>query len=101
MPSSPDTGYFQKERFLKQWGIKKYTNSNVSNYSQTPWGPGTPQIPGELLFNVKFSKESICVCVCVCVVYALLLQSCLTLCSTMDCQAPLSTGFSRQEHWSG
>ena len=32
------------------------------------------------------------------------LQSCLTLCDPMDCvayQAPLSTGFSRQEHWSG
>ena len=65
MPSSPDSGYFQEEQFLKQWGIKKYTNSNVSNYSQTPWGPGTPKIPGELLFNAKFSKESIFVCVCV------------------------------------
>ena len=31
------------------------------------------------------------------------LQSCLTLCSPMDSspQAPLSTGFSRQEYWSG
>ena len=67
MPSSPDSGYFQEERFLKQWGIKKYTNSNVSNYSQTPWGPGTPKIPGELFFNAKFSKESIFACVCVCV----------------------------------
>ena len=30
-------------------------------------------------------------------------QSCLTLCDPMDCtcQAPLSMGFSRQEHWSG
>ena len=32
-----------------------------------------------------------------------LLQSCLTLCDpwTVACQAPLSKGFSRQEHWSG
>ena len=31
------------------------------------------------------------------------LQSCLTLCDPVDCspQAPLSMGFSRQEHWSG
>ena len=28
------------------------------------------------------------------------LQSCLTLCDPMG-QAPLSTGFSRQEYWSG
>ena len=38
---------------------------------------------------------------CVCV---LVIQSCPTLCDPMDwiaCQAPLSMGFSRQEHWSG
>ena len=38
---------------------------------------------------------------CVCV---LVTQSCPTLCDPMDwiaCQAPLSMGFSRQEHWSG
>ena len=30
-------------------------------------------------------------------------QLCPTLCDPMDCsyQAPLSMGFSRQEHWSG
>ena len=35
--------------------------------------------------------------------HAKLLQSCLTLCNPMDSslQAPLSTGFSRQEYWSG
>ena len=34
---------------------------------------------------------------------AKLLQSCLTLCDPVDGshQAPLSLGFSRQEHWSG
>ena len=34
---------------------------------------------------------------------AKLLQSCLTLCDPMEAahQAPLSTGFSRQEYWSG
>ena len=35
----------------------------------------------------------------------LVVQSCLTFCSTMDCsrphQAPLSMGFSKQEYWSG
>ena len=36
-------------------------------------------------------------------VCAKLLQSFLTLCNPVDCncQAPLSRGFSRQEHWSG
>ena len=35
--------------------------------------------------------------------YAKSLQSCLTLCDPIDGshQAPLSLGFSRQEHWSG
>ena len=36
--------------------------------------------------------------------YATLLQSCLTLCNTVWTaahQTPLSTGFSRQEYWSG
>ena len=28
-------------------------------------------------------------------------QSCSTLCDPMDCQAPLSMEFSRQEYWSG
>ena len=27
--------------------------------------------------------------------------SCLTLCDPMDCQAPLSMGFSKQQYWSG
>ena len=45
-------------------------------------------------------------CVCVCVrahthVFAKSLQSHLTFCYPMDCQAPLSMGFSRQEYWSG
>ena len=36
-------------------------------------------------------------------VRAKLPQSCPTLCAPVDCsrQAPLSMGFSRQEHWSG
>ena len=29
------------------------------------------------------------------------LQSCLILCDPVDCQAPLSKGFSRQDSWSG
>ena len=36
---------------------------------------------------------------------AKLLQSCLSLCGTMDqaiaCQGPLSMGFSREEYWNG
>ena len=40
------------------------------------------------------SRACVCVCVCVCVL------SCVTL-WTSACQAPLSMGFSRQEHWSG
>ena len=28
-------------------------------------------------------------------------QSCLTLCDSVACQAPLSMGFSRQQYWSG
>ena len=44
-------------------------------------------------------RVRVCVCVCVCVCT----QLCLTLCNPMDCSptAPLSMGFSRQEHWSG
>ena len=35
--------------------------------------------------------------------HAKLLQSCMILCEPMGCSplAPLSFGFSRQEHWSG
>ena len=35
------------------------------------------------------------------IVLCLVAQSCLTLCNPMSCQAPLSMGFPRQEHWSG
>ena len=36
-------------------------------------------------------------------VVVLVAHSCTTLCDPMDCtpQAPVSMGFSRQEHWSG
>ena len=39
----------------------------------------------------------------VCMLHAQSLQSCPTLCDPMACSlpAPLSMGFSRQEHWSG
>ena len=42
-------------------------------------------------------------CMSVSLLPATLLQSCLTLCNpwTVAHQAPLSTGFSRQEYWSG
>ena len=39
----------------------------------------------------KEPNKSVCVCT----------QSCLTLCDPIDCQAPLSMEFSRQEYWSG
>ena len=37
------------------------------------------------------------------IICMLVAQSCMTLCNPMDLahQAPLSMGFSRQEHWSG
>ena len=40
-----------------------------------------------------------CVCVCVCAIA----QSCLTLCSPVDCSLPGSSvhGISQQEYWSG
>ena len=43
-----------------------------------------------------------CVCVCVCV-YARTLSHVLLFVTpwTVDCQAPLSMEFYRQEHWSG
>ena len=34
-------------------------------------------------------------------VHAKLIQLCSTLCNSMSSRAPLSTGFSRQEYWSG
>ena len=34
-------------------------------------------------------------------VHAKSLQSCPTPCDPMDCQTPLSMGFSRQEYWNG
>ena len=36
-----------------------------------------------------------------CVGLCSVVQSCQTLCKSMDCQAPLSMEFSRQEYWSG
>ena len=58
------------------------------------------RIASGTLENVSFYRYGLGVCVCVCAPAA---QSCLTLCDPVDCscQAPLSIGFSRQEHWSG
>ena len=50
-----------------------------------------------------FIVDHVCVCVCVCVCMLSHL-SCVQLFVTLwtvACQAPLSMGFSRQEHWSG
>ena len=44
--------------------------------------------------TLKVTLPSVCMCVSV-------TQSCPTLCNFMDCETPLSMGFSRQEYWSG
>ena len=51
----------------------------------------------------KIDDEFPCCCNSVLPCHAKSLQLCPTLCNRMDCnpQAPLSMGFSRQEHWSG
>ena len=58
------------------------------------------RIASGTLENVSFYRYGLGVCVCVCAPAA---QSCLTLFNpwTVAHQAPLSIGFSRQEHWSG
>ena len=51
-------------------------------------------------YRLRLSYSPIHTCAHACSVT----QSCLTLCNptqTVDCQAPLSMGFSRQEEWSG
>ena len=47
-------------------------------------------------YNIMNLENNVCVS-------AKSLQSCLTLCDprTVACQVPLSTGFTRQEYWSG
>ena len=45
--------------------------------------------------ETELGTKNECVCVCA------RAQSCLTLCNPMDCQAPLSVEFSRQEYWKG
>ena len=75
--------------------------SATLNSSHPPLWPLCPQVhflhlglyscPGTRFICTIF-LDSICM---------LVAQSCLTLCNTMDCQALLSRGFSRQEYWSG
>ena len=51
------------------------------------------------LFPSFMREIAVCVCVCVC---AHCCFSCVQLFATLwTCQAPLSMGFYRQEHWSG
>ena len=45
--------------------------------------------------------ENGCVCVCVCLGISRSVVSDPATLWTVACQAPLSTGFSRQEYWSG
>ena len=42
---------------------------------------------------IKSLVSGACVCIYVCI------QSCLTFCNTVNCTAPLSIEFSRQEYW--
>ena len=45
--------------------------------------------------GMKFTNTTVILCFCS------FAKLCLTLCDPMDCQAPLSMGFYRQEYWSG
>ena len=63
----------------------------------SPPGSSVPEIlQARILDWVAISFSKACM-------HAKLLQSCPTLCNPMDSahQAPVSTGFSRQEYWSG
>ena len=57
--------------------------------------PKDHPFPPRSLWEYCFIILGVCVCACTHT------QSCLTLCDPMDCQAPLSMEFSRQEYWSG
>ena len=57
------------------------------------------EYPSIEICQMFFIIRSVCVCVCVCEV-----ASVVSVCATLwaaACKAPLSMGFSRQEHWSG
>ena len=52
---------------------------------------------------MEYNSLCVCACVCVCVcVHTQSLSHVRHLCNpwTVGCQAPVSTGFSRQEYWS-
>ena len=51
--------------------------------------------------QVAKSEDYLTHCRIILAVCVLVAQSCLTLCGPMDCQAPLSMGFFRQEYWRG
>ena len=49
----------------------------------------------------KFLVSAKCVALCVCVLSHFSRVRLFVMLWTITCQAPLSTGFSRQEYWSG
>ena len=79
--------YWTTEFFLPETLRRLWFAEHASGY----WPPGKEIFPGTL--NIKPSPNyHLCMC-------SKLLQSCPALCDPMDCscQAPLSTGFSRQD----
>ena len=51
--------------------------------------------------ELESSSNMMCMCVCVCVCESLSPVQLFATPWTVACQAPLSTGFTRQEYWSG
>ena len=109
-----DKTYLSREILLKciyLWGI---------SWESTPWCPSSSVVQfSELsahenmrLFHLKgcdtILHMIVCVCVCVCVCLCTCMLSRSVISNSLlpyglyvACQAPLSRGFSRQEHWSG
>jgi len=72
---------------------KSYRSFTDGNHNPRNFKPGVRN-------NLKIRKKTLRYAVCM---HTKSLQSCLTLCDPKVCspQAPLSMGFSRQEHWRG
>ena len=83
-------------------GKKRWIHSTYERQVPIPAFSRTPTDP-----EPSIVLYSLCVCVCVCVcVYARMHAACLVVSNSatpwiIAHQAPLSFGFSRQEHWSG
>ena len=71
---------------------------------QCPWKHETVSLE-RMWYNITYDM-CVCLCVCVCVCacmlsHSVISNSLLPYGLYVACQAPLSRGFSRQEHWSG